>query len=75
MEACSGAHYWARELSGFGHTAKLMAPSSWPGLYRMSGKRSKSDADVICEAVPTQHVVVPIKDIDQLATLCLHRTR
>jgi transposase len=26
MEACSGAHYWAREFSRFGHTVKLMAP-------------------------------------------------
>ena len=26
MEACGGAHYWARELSKLGHTVKLMAP-------------------------------------------------
>ena len=26
MEACGGAHYWARKLQGFGHTVKLMAP-------------------------------------------------
>lgn len=26
MEACGGAHYWARKLSEMGHTVKLMAP-------------------------------------------------
>jgi transposase len=26
MEACSGAHHWAREFQKLGHTARLMAP-------------------------------------------------
>src|SRR4051812_20399020 len=26
MEACSGAHHWARQLVALGHTPKLMAP-------------------------------------------------
>ena len=26
MEACSGAHYWAREFQKHGHTVRLMAP-------------------------------------------------
>jgi transposase len=26
MEACSGAHEWARRFGSFGHTVKLMAP-------------------------------------------------
>ena len=26
IEACSGAHHWAREFTKFGHTVKLMAP-------------------------------------------------
>ena len=38
MEACSGAHHWAREFSRFGHTVKLMAPK-FVAPYRMSGKR------------------------------------
>lgn len=25
MEACGGAHYWARQLTKFGHTVKLIA--------------------------------------------------
>ena len=30
MEACSGAHHWAREFARYGHTVRLMAPSSSP---------------------------------------------
>ena len=26
MEACPGAHHWAREFAKFGHTVRLMAP-------------------------------------------------
>ena len=26
MEACSGAHHWAREFAKFGHTVRFMAP-------------------------------------------------
>ena len=26
MEACSGAHYWARKFMEYGHNVKLMAP-------------------------------------------------
>ena len=27
MEACSGAHHWAREFAKFAHTVRLIAPS------------------------------------------------
>ena len=43
IEACSGAHHWAREFSMFGHTVRLMAPKL-VAPYRMSGKRGKNDA-------------------------------
>ena len=26
MEACSGAHYWARQLMEFGHEVRLISP-------------------------------------------------
>jgi len=26
MEACGGAHHWARQLQALGHTVRLMAP-------------------------------------------------
>jgi len=78
MEACSGAHHWARLFRAHGHTVKLMAPK-FVTPYRMSGKRGKNDAAdaaAICEAVTRPKMrFVPIKDVDQQATLCLHRTR
>jgi transposase len=78
MEACSGAHHWARLFRVHGHTVKLMAPK-FVMPYRMSGKRGKNDAAdaaAICEAVTRPKMrFVPIKDVDQQATLCLHRTR
>ena len=40
MEACSGAHHWARQFRPYGHTVKLMAPK-FVTPYRMSGKRKK----------------------------------
>ncbi len=43
MEACSGAHHWAREFAQFGHTVRLMAPK-FVAPYRLSGKRGKNDA-------------------------------
>lgn len=78
MEACSGAHHWAREFAKFGHTVRLMAPK-FVAPYRMSGKRGKNDAAdaaAICEAVtrPTMRFV-PIKSIDQQSQLFVHRAR
>jgi transposase len=43
MEACSGAHHWAREFVKFGHTVRLMAPK-FVIPSRLSGKRGKNDA-------------------------------
>ena len=40
MEACSGAHHWARLFRQYGHTVKLIAPK-FVTPYRMSGKRGK----------------------------------
>lgn len=53
MEACSGAHHWARLFAQHGHTVRLIAPK-FVAPYRMSGKRGKNDgadAAAICEAV------------------------
>ena len=66
MEACSGAHHWAREFQKFGHTVRLMAPK-FVAPYRLSGKRGKNDAAdaaAICEAVTRPNMrFVPIKNI------------
>ena len=78
MEACSGAHHWARLFRQHGHTVKLMAPK-FVTPYRMSGKRGKNDAAdaaAICEAVTRPNMrFVPVKEEHQQIILCLHRTR
>ena len=78
MEACSGAHHWARAFRQHGHTVKLIAPK-FVTPYRMSGKRGKNDAAdaaAICEAVTRPSMrFVPIKEEHQQIVLCLHRTR
>lgn len=43
MEACTGAHHWARLFRQYGHTVRLIAPN-FVTPYRMSGKRGKNDA-------------------------------
>lgn len=78
MEACSGAHHWAREFARFGHTVRLMAPK-FVAPYRMSGKRGKNDAAdaaAIAEAVTRPNMrFVPLKSIEQQSRLFVHRAR
>src|SRR5206468_3297850 len=78
MEACSGAHHWARHLLNMGHAPKLMAPK-FVSPYRMQGRHGKNDANdaaAICEAVTRPKMrFVPIKSEDAQATLAVHRVR
>ena len=53
VEACASAHYWARKLTGFGHTVKLMAPQfvkPYVKPYVKTNKTDAADAQAICEA-------------------------
>jgi transposase len=50
MEACSGAHYWARVLEGLSHYVRLMPPA-YVKPYVKRGKTDAADAEAICEAV------------------------
>jgi transposase len=78
MEACSGAHHWARQFAAHGHTVRLIAPK-FVAPYRMSGARGKNDAAdaaAICEAMQRPAMrFVPVKTIDQQARLMVHRAR
>jgi transposase len=76
MEACGGAHYWARELQKLGHTTvKLIAPQ-FVKPYVKPNKSDANDAEAICEAVsrPTMRFVT-IKTIAQQALQASHRIR
>ena len=78
MEACSGAHHWARLFQQHGHTVRLIAPK-FVAPYRLTGKRGKNDAAdaaAICETVQRPQMrFVPTKTVDQQALLTLHRVR
>lgn len=78
MEACSGAHHWARLFKTHGHTVRLMAPKL-VAPYRMSGKQGKNDAAdamAICEAVQRPNMrFVPVKTLEQQSRLLVHRAR
>ena len=78
MEACSGAHHWARLFAAHGHTVRLMAPK-FVAPYRLSGKRGKNDAAdaaAICEAVTRPNMrFVPAKSLQQQSELMVHRAR
>jgi transposase len=78
MEACSGAHHWARLFQAHGHTVRLMAPKLVTP-YRMSGARGKNDAAdaaAICEAVARPNMrFVPVKSEEQQSRLMVHRAR
>lgn len=78
MEACSGAHHWAREFQKFGHTVRIIA-AKFVAPYRLSGRKGKNDAadaQAICEAVQRPHMrFVPIKSEDAQGRLCVHRVR
>jgi transposase len=75
MEACGGAHFWARKLTELGHTVKLMAPQ-FVKAYVKTNKNDARDAEAICEAVGRANMrFVPIKTPEQQALLALHRAR
>ncbi len=48
MEACDGAHYWARKFQSFGHEVKLMSPQ-YVKPYVKTNKNDMNDAEAICE--------------------------
>jgi len=44
IEACGTSHYWAREISTFGHEVRLMPPA-YVKPYVKRGKTDASDAE------------------------------
>jgi len=75
MEACGGAHHWARELVRVGHEVKLIAPRYVKPFIKRQ-KNDAADAEAIVEAAlrPTMRYVEP-KTSDQQSRSILFRTR
>ena len=75
MEACGGAHYWARELRALGHEVVLLPPQ-YVKPYVKRNKNDAADAEAICEAMsrPTMRFV-PVKTTEQQAALMLAGAR
>ncbi|SER25747.1 transposase, partial [Nitrosomonas sp. Nm51] len=77
FEACSGSHYWARELGKLGHEVRIMA-AEYVSPYRKSRKSKNdiNDAEAICEAAGRPNMrFVTIKCEEQQSLLMLHRLR
>jgi transposase len=75
LEACGGAHHWARELRKLGHDVRLMA-AAMIQPYRTGQKNDPNDAEAICEAVSRPRTrFVPVKSEAQQAVLTVHRAR
>ncbi len=77
MEACSGAHHWARELTQLGHDTRIMAAEFVrPFRKSLAAKNDANDAEAVCTAMLQPNMrFVTNKSVEQQALLCLHRVR
>ena len=74
LEACGGAHHWARTMQALGHEVKLPAKHVRPFVLR--DKTDARDAQAIWVAAQQLHIkAVSVKNEQQQACLTLHRLR
>jgi transposase len=75
MEACAGAHYWAREIAALGHQTRLIPPAYVKPFVKRQ-KNDMADAEAICEAAqrPTMRFVQP-KSAEAQGAAVIFRTR
>ncbi|AEA65446.1 IS110 family transposase [Burkholderia gladioli] len=74
MEACGGAHHWARQLVKLGHQVKLM-PAQFVKAFNIRNKNDAADARAIWLAVQQPSKAIAAKTEMQQAMLALHRLR
>lgn len=77
MEACSGAHHWARRCQDYGLTPRLIAAQFvTPFRKSRSTKNDRNDAEAIATAARQGNMrFVPVKTVEQQARLSCHRVR
>ena len=77
MEACSGAHHWARRCVEHGLQPRLMAAQFvTPFRKNRTAKNDRNDAEAIATAARQGNMrFVPVKAVDQQARLAWHRVR
>ena len=75
LEACGGAHHWARELTKLGHDVQLIAPAYVKPFVKRQ-KNDAADAEAICEAAQRPSMrFVPVKSEAQQAAAMVFRGR
>jgi transposase len=77
LEACGGAHYWAREIVGLdaGHTVRLISPRHVKPFI-INNKTDAADARAICEVVGRPGTrFVNVKTVEQQDMMAWHRIR
>jgi transposase len=75
LEACGGAHHWARELMKLGHTVRLIPPSYVKPFVKRQ-KNDAVDAEAICEAVQRPNMrFVTVKSEEQQGSMTVFRAR
>ena len=75
IEACAGAHEWARRLQAMGHEVRLIPPQ-YVKAYLRGNKNDYNDARAIAEAVLRPGMrFVAIKTVEQQDIQALHRLR
>ncbi|WP_179405660.1 IS110 family transposase [Burkholderia guangdongensis] len=74
MEACGGAHHWARQLTRLGHEVRLI-PAEFVKAFNIRNKNDAADARAIWLAVQQPGKPVAVKTEMQQAMLALHRMR
>lgn len=75
MEACGGAHFWARSIKALGHDVKIIPPQYVRGIVR-GNHNDVNDAAAIAEAAGMARIkTVPMKSKEQQELQSIHRIR
>lgn len=75
MEACGGAHDWARKIQALGHEVRLI-PARYVKAFVKGNKTDRNDAEAICEAAQRPNMrFVPIKSEEQQGAMAQQSLR